>query len=561
MRTADHRRALIIGLDGATLDLIRPWARQKLLPTFSLLLDGGTCGPLRSTIQPASPPAWVTFRTGVNPGKHGVFDFQVFRIDRPFTPSPFQTVPYPAFWELLAQRWDKRVCLLNVPFTFPAKPIRGRIVAGFPITGPREHMTYPSDLLGELERYLDEYRVDVRTNLDSGPYVSHEQFIQDIMTIVTTRAQAALYLLSRYPWDLGVVVFTMPDRVQNVYWQYADPDDPRPSAAERRRFGEVILDVYRVIDRFLSQALDLLGDSGLLLIMSDHGFGPMLKDVNLNRWLADEGFLVPGSTGAGVERWARRLKTLGKRVLPRSFVQMVRGYRRTARSKRPGLPLSDTMPIDWTKTKAFALGKFGNILINLKGREPYGIVAPGADYEAVRSSIIDRLTAWRNPITGRPMVKRAYRREEVYHGRFVHQAPDILIEWEDYRYVGFRPASPRDPLLLDPARGSYEHLGWSGNHRPEGVLIAYGPDVPKGEEIKGASIQDLAPTVLHYMVQAVPDYMDGQVLLRLFTRQFATSSPVRIESGSILQPDQDDTALTDEERQQLEEHLRSLGYL
>ena len=515
-------------------------------------------------MQPISPPAWVTFRTGVNPGKHGVFDFHTLRIDRPLTPAPFRSVPYPSFWEILAEQRNAEVCVVNVPCTFPAKQIRGRMIAGFPVVGPMELLTYPADLMAEIERNVGNYLMDVRSNLGGGAPASHEEFINELMEMVQSRAQTAHYLLSKYPWDLGVIVFTAPDRAQNIYWQYADPNDPRLADAEREQFGNVILRIYQMLDDFLNEALNLLGDNGMLLVMSDHGFGPMFKNVNVNRWLADEGFLVPRQDiSSRIARLKRSAKGTLKQLLPLPIVRAIRRYRNAIRvSDTISSPsIADQMLVDWAQTRAFALGKFGNIVINLKGREPYGVVEPGEEYEAIRSAIADRLLSWRNPATGKRMIKRVYRREDLYEGPFLEQAPDLLLEWEDYGYVGFRPTSPHKPILVDPSEGSYRHLGWSGNHRPNGILIAHGPEVRSGYVIEGAHIQDLAPTILYYMLQTVPDHMDGRVLCEMFTQQFVAEHPVRFEHILSTVEGETETPLTDSERRDLEEHLRALGYL
>jgi predicted AlkP superfamily phosphohydrolase/phosphomutase len=550
-------QVVIVGLDGATLDLMRPWAAEGQLPTFNHLLTFGAHGTLQSTMQPASPPAWASFRTGTNPGKHGVFDFSHLDVGRKFMPVASDSIHGLPFWTLAGEA-GKQVCLINVPFTYPPFDVNGVMISGFPCPDTTD-LSYPPELMADLQARFGEYRVDLRSHIEGMPIVSHDFFINDVHQVVETRGQIALHLLRQAAWDCFTVVFTAPDRVQNVYWQYSDPEDPRPTAEDRQRWGHVILEVYRQLDEILGQILDQMDDSTFLIVMSDHGFGAMYKEVNLNRWLVEQGFLVPVTSLLSGQALARGFRNVLRPLLSRSLRSKVR----SRAPERALLPGRVGFPIDWSRTLAYSVGKFGNVFLNVRGREPNGIVEPGMQYEQVRSEVIERLTAWMNPETGKNLVRKAWRREELYSGPHVGHAPDIVIEWEDYRYHSFLPADYRKPLLFEPVPGRYKNLGWTGNHRPEGILLMKGPGIQAGARIEGARMIDVAPTIL-YVLGLKAEFMDGEPLLQAFSPDFRVDHRTETVTTSDYQtPSIGDVASTysEEELEEIESQLRSLGYM
>lgn len=550
-------KVIIVGLDGATFDLIEPWAAQGQLPSLNHVLSVGTHGILLSTMQPASPPAWASFRTGTNPGKHGVFDFADLDVRRKFMPVTSDSVHGVPFWTVAGDA-GRQVCIVNVPFTYPPSRVNGVMISGFPCPDTKE-LSFPPELMADLQARFGEYRVDLRSHIERLPIPSHDFFINDVHQVVETRGQTALHLLQQAAWDCFTVVFTAPDRVQNVYWQYSDPEDPRATAEERRRWGHVILDVYKRLDEILGQILDQMDGKTFLIIVSDHGFGAMYKEVNLNRWLVEQGFLVPATSMLSDQALVRGFRNVLRALLPRSLRSKVRSWA----PERALLPGRVGFPIDWSRTLAYSVGKFGNIFLSVRGREPDGIVEPGMQYEQVRSEIIHRLTGWINPETGKNLVWKAYRREELYSGPHVGNAPDIVIKWEDYRYHSFVPADYRKPLLFKPLPGRYKKLGWTGNHRPEGILLMKGPGIEAGVRIDGATMIDVAPTIL-YILGLRAEFMDGEPLLQAFSPDFRADHRVETVATSDYQTTAIGdlaSAYTEDELEEIESQLRSLGYM
>ena len=211
--------------------------------------------------------------------------------------------------------------------------------------------------------------------------------------------------------------------------------------------------------------------------------------------------------------------------------------------------------IDWGRTRVYARGQVGQIFLNVRGREPLGIVELGEEYQALRSEIVEQLRSMKDPESGERMVDQVYVKEEIYTGPQVEAAPDILIDWRDMEYWAF------DLLAGGRKIVAPNLLTRSGGHRLNGIFLAHGPDIVAGREVEGAQIVDVAPTLLHLMGLPVPESMDGRVLQSIFAEG---SSPalrsVASERRNGKQPGES-TGYSPEEERQVKERLRQLGYL
>lgn len=551
MNSLASRKIFVLGLDGGTLNLVEPWIKEGRLPNFAKLFKNGSYGILKSTMQPLSPPAWASFQTGTNPGKHGVFDFYKLQLQKKFKYATSKSIDGVPFWELLSER-GRTVGLVNVPFTHPVKALNGYVIAGFPCYS-NENLTYPSNLYKQIKSNVGMYKVDIDLNQKYRHILQHEHYIRELNETVDNRIRTLRYLLERQFCNVNVVVFTTPDRAQNVYWKFSDPQDTRATHMEKQKYGNVILDIYQKIDQFLGYVQDQLCDNDAIVVLSDHGFGPMHDEVNLNRWLVDNGYLYPQRQKTFTVK-TTLIKTLVKSVMPKFLWSRFRKISQSARV------VKTANLTDWSRSKAYTLGDFGNIFVNLKGREPNGIVEPGQEYEAVCEDIITALTSWRNSKTGNCMVKKAYKRKELYSGPHTKEAPDIVIEWEDYKYHSFRTCDYNKPLFTETATGYYRKVGWSGNHTPDGMVLIKGPGVKQGNRIGHASIMDIAPTLLYLAGESIPDHMDGKVIEEAFEAEHLKSNPPkRYTYVPTIKDKHIDYFKGD--TSDVEEQLKALGYI
>ena len=358
-----------------------------------------------------------------------------------------------------------------------------------------------------------------------------------------------------------MVVFNGTDTISHAMWKFMDSSHPLHDPAKAKKYGNAIRDYYSYVDAKLAAIVDELDDDTTLIIMSDHGFGPFHKFIHVNNWLMDQDFMAvkPGALAGLKHRMFRlgfspmnvynTLMALGLGSLKR---EVVRGQGQGL-MKTLFLSFDD---VDWSRTKAYSLGNVGQIRINVAGREPFGCVARGEEYEAVRDDIIARLYRMTDPKTGEQVVEQVYRREEIYAGPYLDDAPDIVFIPRRLEYFGFGEYEFGSHKIIEPMQ-----RGISGTHRLNGIFIAYGARVRAGAATHDAHLVDLAPTILHLMDEAVADHMDGRVLTEALSA--AVSKPIERRSYTPQADDagDGDAGLSAADQAVIAARLRSLGYV
>ncbi|HEM61767.1 MAG TPA: hypothetical protein ENO24_05715, partial [Chloroflexi bacterium] len=280
-----EKRILVIGLDGATFDLIKPWIAEARLPTLGRLMEEGVHGNLRSVPNLNSAPAWSSFATGTNPGKHGIFYFDE-RVPNTYTKRYLNGSHRvgKSFWKLLSDQ-GKTVCVINVPMTFPADELNGVMLAGLDSPGVQsEGFAYPPSILKELSSRVGDYIIEpgIPGYMKAG---KKDQALARLFEAVDKRLNYARYLLAKYPWQLFVVVFTATDAVQHFFWKDMDPRHPEHDPQEARVYGDAILKVYQRMDEVVLTLLQEARPS-TTIIVSDHGGGFNQRGAEyLNPWL------------------------------------------------------------------------------------------------------------------------------------------------------------------------------------------------------------------------------------------------------------------------------------
>lgn len=554
----EDAQLLIVGLDGGTLDLVRPWAEAGDLPNLARLLEEGVSRSLRSTIPTISPAAWTSVTTGKNPGKHGIYDFIERRSDsyhlqytRPDLPS-LGTV-----FGRLSQA-ERRVGVMGVPSTYPPEPVNGFMIAG-PWAPNNESSVYPFDLFSYLkDRGYEINNSDSYTPEKAAAYVAYIEKATDI------RASVALELLRQEPWDLFMTVFRDTDTVAHKYWQDMDPTHPAHNPDRAAELGDTILDHYRQLDKYIGYMLETLSEDSFVMLVSDHGEGPLYGEISINNWLLEAGFLKLKQRSDWRDQYLQIMRKAG---ITRSSIINRLGWPLVNRLRalvpdwtEKVLPWPHAQlieQVDWSSTRAYSFGSIGQIHINLKGREPEGIVQPGADYEAVVRDIVVQLGELTDPRSGERIEVKAFRREDLYHGPFAAHGPDLNLIFDDMSYIThITLGAIRDEVVGPPA----DHE--SGTHRLNGMFVLWGPGIRRGESLGPAAIVDVAPTIMYLMGEAVPQEMDGRVLRDAFQPEFLADHPVRVVDSTSRGPSDRATAeWTLEEEEQIREHLRDLGYL
>jgi predicted AlkP superfamily phosphohydrolase/phosphomutase len=532
-------KILIFGLDGATFDLIRPWAEEGKLPTLQRLMCQGTWGPLESTVPPMTSPAWPSFATGKYPAQHGVFDF-VSAHSGTFNIVNATGVKAQPLWDILSAQ-GRHVGVMNVPVTYPPHPVNGFMISGL-LSPSTAQVTYPDDL---LERYEHGSKYRVMPSIQYKPGNEH-QFLQDLESLADTRALFASRLMRDRPWDFLMVHFLAVDLAQHALWRYMDP--AHPQHVPDNPFQHAIQRIYQRVDRAMGKLLQQVDDETTVIVMSDHGFGPLHGVVNLNILLWEQGLLHFKRTP-----WTRLRAALFHRGLtPKAIYDWLVRFNlqdivaRVGKSTRNAvynkfLSFDD---VDWDRTIAYSLGHMGQIYVNVEGRERRGIVARGAAYEEAVERVVAALDTLTLP-DGQRMVERVIRASELPGGKYADEGPDLHVVLDGYRYISC-PLFATDGSVL--------------SKQMHGVFVAAGPGIQAGTRTENARIVDLAPTVLYLMGCPVPDDMDGRVLTDVITPRFLEQhAPPLQATGCYAAPAA--VSLSAGEESELRLRLKGLGYL
>jgi predicted AlkP superfamily phosphohydrolase/phosphomutase len=565
-------RVLVICLDGATFDLLDPWIESGRLPTLKRFTEEGVRGELASVVPPITAPAWASFMTGKNPGKHGVYYFVTRgRETDQTTFVDSKSRAGKALWHLLGEA-GKTVLVLNVPTTYPPEEVKGALISDFLTPPGRRDFTYPASLVDELEGKFGKYPLHLKTLMFSaGMSVSNaERLLRELRHEVKVKFEAAHYLLDKYEADFCILHILGTDRVQHELWRLFDPEDPLHDEQMSRHCAEPVIDYFVEVDREIDRLWRRFGEEATTFVISDHGFGPIRKVIDLNVWLLEHGYIrIREGAGPRLKSalWKRGLtKERFTKMALRTFFKYGAGVVARipdesifksmlflARRGDRGSLLFSFDDVDWGRTRAYAPVGMGAIYVNLRGREERGSVHPGEEYESLKEEIAGKLRSLTDPDTGKPIAADVFLREEIYHGPHLDRGPDVVfLPNASGLFAGSMTA-------FFSNRWIFANAAWPGHHCMQGILLARGRWFRKGARIEGARLIDLAPTILHLLGSEVPEDMDGRVLTGLFEEGFLQGRPVAYRA-----PDEDVAAPLSgpaEHEEDVIRRLKDLGYL
>ena len=546
---------LIVGIDGASFDLMAPWIQDGTLPTLDGLLRRGVSALLRSVPSQNSASAWSSFATGMRPGMHGIFGFTE-RVPGTYGRRPVNAGIRvgPTFWSLLSQA-GHRVGVVNVPLSYPAEVVDGFLIAGLDTPGiDSPGVAYPPGLGRELRQRRDAYIIEpgIPGLIKAG---RRQAALGRILLALENRLAWTLELQRRYRPDLLIVVFTASDCAGHFFWGDMDPTYPFRSGCEEECLEDVLRTVYGRLDGAIAALVEAM-EPEVTLVVSDHGSGFNQRGAEyLRPWLTELGLLTWREHGGIMSSVAKLLHGFVDRSLGREA--KLRLSRRL-----PGLRVSaeEMMTfgeVDWSTTRVYCTGTTDELYINLRGREPRGIVEPGTEYDVLCKSVIRLLREVTDPATGRPATESVVHRDEVYDGPFVDRAPDIIIRWSTTGVLsGLRSPGHRS-VPIDPPPPPFQ----SGGHRLHGVFIAEGAHLKSGERVGALSIEDVAPTVMHLLGEPVPENWKGRVATSVFEERWLRSEPVRKGAPVEQLPRSGEWSYDEREADLVEERLRGLGYV
>ena len=458
-------RIAVIGLDCGTPQLLFDRLADEV-PNINALIERGMHGELASITPPITVPAWACSMTGKTPGQLGIYGFRN-RKDTTYDGLSIATslsVKEPTVWDLVGAA-GKKSLLIGVPPGFPPRPLEGWRVSCFLTPPSAETWTHPAELSGEISEILggEEYIFDVPNFREQGL----DYTLDRVFTMTERRFAVARSLVRSKPWDYFMMVEMGPDRLHHMFWQFFDPAHPKYEPGNR--FETAFRDYYRFLDRQIGGLLEALPEDAVTIVMSDHGARPMLGGVNFNTWLEREGYLA--------------------------FSDPVTAPTPIAKA-----------PIDWGRTAAWGDGGYyGRLFLNVKGREPQGVVEPSR-YEEARDELTARLEAMPGP-DGTSLGTRVLKPEDVYPDvRGV--APDLIVYFGDLDWRSVGQVGTGQVFTYENDTGPD-----GANHDRTGLFVMAGlPGQPTGRR-EGLSLVDVGPTILKLFGLAAPEDAIGRSFL------------------------------------------------
>lgn len=539
------RKVLVIGLDGVPWDLVNMLGSNGDLPNITYLIQKGTSAKLKSTIPPLTGPAWASFATGKNPGKHGCFDFvkpegslrNIRIIDS-------LDIKGETFYEIL-NRHQRRCILVNLPISYPPR-IKGIIMSSFCTRG--KSFIFPRSLVNEIPE-LEGYRIFP----DTSPSAK-EDYIKEIIELEEIRFECSKKLFTKN-WDFFFILFSGTDWVQHIMY--------RKLLDEESRLG---IELFTNIDSYIGWFTRNVPSNTTILLMSDHGFRIYNGIFYTNEWLRKTGYLklqTASRTFFKRQSLARGLDIhLNRTEQPQAKASKKHGISSPIFLNALLMTLKAVFPLktvsrffrrrikfsfepNWEKTYAYSYG-WGGIYLNSQSKFEDGTIETEQQYRKIKDEIISKLNETIDPKASEKVVNSVWPSEEVFRGKEVPQGPDIIFTSKNYH--------DKEGFYFKIFRHSP-----IGTHSLNGIFVAYGSDIESNQFLKEIEIIDIAPTILHIMDVPIPGDVDGKILKELFDGK----SELRRKESKFYKPSsKDKQAYTSskEDEEKVKERLRKLGY-
>lgn len=521
-RSPPDQRLAIIGLDAADADLVERGCAEGWLPVMRALREHGLWARLGTTAEDLHVSALPSLYTGTTPDKHGLYHAYVMRPGRqvPERPRPDESPALP-FWKFLSDA-GRRCIVMDAFMSCPVQPFRGVQVLEYGTwTWFWRPMTSPAGLRREILARFGPYPAENHAEVLGPPDCAG--FRERLIRAARQKAEVVTWLMAREPWDLLFVVFGEPHPAGHYLWHLHDPSYPAHPPGGAGPLARAVMDVYEAVDQAIGRIVAAVEPGTPVIVVSADGMGPNYSGSHLlPELLAALGLYVtagrrPRSGAAGREAARRDPVKRLRQLVPAPLRHAV------SRHLLPGCVRERlsvrwmTADIDWSRTRAFLIDNAneGYIRVNLRGREPRGIVTPGPEYDALCETLVTALRGLVNPRTGRPATRAVWRPTKRWAGPCRDRLPDVVVSWEPGAELTTEVAGEACGLLRT-GRGPWEASPYyTGNHRPAAFMIACGPGIPAGDTLAGLHVLDLAPTVLAHFGLPTPPTMDGEPVAAL----------------------------------------------
>jgi predicted AlkP superfamily phosphohydrolase/phosphomutase len=504
-------RTVVIGMELGDGKLLHDWAESGRLPFLKSLIDRGCWGWLDSTADQLHISAWPSIYTGADPGEHGVyFTFQPapgLQGYQRFHPGLYGR---PTFWQLL-DRAGRRCTVFDPPYSHPEDGFSGEYVYDW---GSWAHYlptgSVPDALLKQLEKHCGAYPLGLEAHDFGWRPLESAAISRRLIEAVKAKAAATCWMMQQSSWDVAFTVFGE----THVAGHYCLLTDSAGIAAEQRP----MLDLYQELDRAIARIVGAAGEGATVIVISgdrvvpNHAGWHLLPDILARLGYLADGSAPPVAADGDAAQHSKKFDPVKavRDLLPKNFRKNLASLLPTALRDKLAQRV-DNANIDWSRTRAYCLPTDleGCIRINLKGREPQGIVEPGVEYSDVLRQLGQSLRELRESTTGEPIVREVIETDTAFPGDRRAYLPDLIVRWNGDRPItcacsaGLGTVSKPSP---DPRPGT---------HAGPGFVLAAGPGIAPGRLPGQPHIRDFAPTLLSRVGVTVPAHMHGRVWAEL----------------------------------------------
>ncbi len=476
-------KVLVFGVDAMELSLVDAWIDDGSLPSLGSLREQGLFGVVRNPPRRFSGASWPNFYTAVGPHRHGQY------LRTRFNPENYRYHGYrpdrdlaPPFWTEPAWR-DKRIAVINMPYAPVQEGLNGIQVAEWGVHDyhHRTIRTWPASLADEVLSRFGGDPVGL-CEIDNRSPAEFHDFRQNLLQRVRAKRDLICHYLRSDEWDLFVSVLDETHCVGHQTWHLHDPSHPRHDPKLAASMGDPMKAVYREIDAAFGTIRDCVQDDCTILFVSTHGMGPtsdgnLVFDDILRRI---EGIGAGGGpqTISAIKRVQAALpgwlRDLLQPIKERISLTVTEELRKGDRAKRQYFSLPTQDPA-------------AGVRFNLAGREKHGLVQPGEHYDALVAHLSRELHGLKDGGTGKPLVERIIRREDLDLDGYDGDPPDLIVQW----------AVMDPPWIQSPTLGRIDPIynNRAGDHRMLGFMMASGPTVRPGRLDHTVGLEDFAPTI------------------------------------------------------------------
>jgi predicted AlkP superfamily phosphohydrolase/phosphomutase len=471
---------VVLGFDAMDTDLALQLVSEGRMPALASLLDTSAWARTRTPPGLVVGAIWPSITTGCSPDRHGFYsDYQLAPGTYDARPAGPWLVETPRIWDTLSAA-GKECAVVDVPLTTTATGLRGEQLVEW---GSHDRFVVPTEsspttLVADIRARFGEYPVQPRCD----GYANDLPALRDaLLRAIDARRDLIADFLDRHPADFSMFAFSESHCAGHHLWRIHDPAHPDHDAELRAELGDALELVYEALDAALAQLLEHVPDDAALAVVCSHGIGAHYDGNHLLR------------------KVCRRLDTLDRPSPVRDFRE-----RAIKRTRRRRLAAEHSYGLDGARRYFWVPNNdaYGAIRVNLRGREPRGLVKRGAEADALAREIRADLLALENPDTGEPAIVDVMLTSELYDGPRRNVLPDLLVDWNRSRPIRAVRSAKLGEIRQEP------HPLRSGDHRPGGLFALRSPGLATGPRSERVPVEDLAPTLAALLGVELPG-IDG----------------------------------------------------